>query len=127
MKIAKILLSLFVFLFACTGVLVAQEVMDSAAPVIAPACDSVLCMLLKNFPEVSAWGIAIFTFLAVVLRALAELLLFISNRLKNAAAGSWAKRIGEWATWAANILSWMGAGMPKQLLLQKAQAINDKK
>lgn len=107
------IMALFVFL-NLAEIALAQEA-------LAEPCGGVLCMLLANFPEVSAWAVALFTFLAVVLRASAELLLFISERLKNAKVGSLASKIGSYAEWAAKILSWFGAGVPKKIIAQKIE------
>lgn len=113
-KVFLALIGLLVYL-NLAQIAVAQEVTASA-------CEGILCMLLQNFPEVSAWAIAVFTFLAVVLRASAELLLFISERLKNAKVGSVAAKIGSYAEWAGKILGFFGAGVPKKIIAAKVEA-----
>lgn len=86
-------------------------------------CTTFVCKVMDGFPEINAWLVAIFTFLAVFLRALAELVTFVGHRLNNEKTGKMGDKIESFSRWAAQILGWFGAGTPKvtkEKLEQKA-------
>lgn len=111
----KWLLAFLLSFWAMVPVAMGQEPM---------ACEGFWCTLLGNFPELGAWAIAIFTFLSVVLRATAELVLFVSKKLDHEKTGEWGKRISSWGKWAGQLLGWFGAGVPKAVLEEKAKKLD---
>lgn len=91
-----------------SGIALAQEAVQ-----VTMTCTDWWCPLLAQFPSLSAWVVAIFTFISLTLRASAELLGFIGKQLANGNASAWAKRAGEWAVIASRIVGWFGGGTPK--------------
>lgn len=92
------------------------------ATMVEEVCTSIVCEIMKGFPEVNAWLIAIFTFIGLGLRITADLLGFISGKLKHEEAGKWAVKISDWAVKAAQVIGWFGGGTPKVVLEKKVQS-----
>jgi hypothetical protein len=90
-------------------------------------CTGFVCTAMANFPEINAWLIAIFTFLAISLRALAEFITFVGHRLNNEKTGQLGNKIESFARWAAQILGWFGAGTPKVTKEKLGQKVNEPK
>jgi hypothetical protein len=91
------------------------------AQMVEEVCTGLVCEVMKGFPEVNAWLIAVFTFIGLILRAAADLLGFISDKLKHENAGAWAKKLSGWSVQAAKVIGWFGGGTPKIVLEQKVE------
>jgi len=109
----KWILALLAFVFSA-DVALAQEVAAEAA-----ACTSFMCEAMKNFPEINAWLIVIFTSLGLILRGVSELLVFVGSKIQNKASSEWGARLGSYAVWAAQVVGWFGGGTPKAIIQKK--------
>jgi hypothetical protein len=127
MMARMVFLALFLFL-NLSQIALGQELVSVAGPVATDepimsqeVCTSIVCEALSKFPEVNAWLIAIFTFIGLMLRATADLLGFVATRLAKAELGVWAKKLGSWALWSAQVVGWFGGGTPKVVLAKKVE------
>lgn len=84
-------------------------------------CDTMVCEVLKGFPDLNAWLIAAFMFLSVMLRALAELLDFVALKTGNAQVRGWHAMVSKAAGFASKVLGWFGGGTPKAVLRRKVE------
>lgn len=102
-------------IFASADVAAAQEATTALE------CGAI-CQVMKGFPELNAWILAVFTALGLILRAIADLLAFIGSKVEQKAVGEWGKRFNSYALWAAQIIGWFGGGTPKAVLEKKMEA-----
>jgi len=108
----------FWFLIAITVFLQGTAIALGQPAVVLPPDDapwyvSITAKFLGQFPDINGWVIAIFMALSVILRAVADLLTFISEKTVGKKDDEWAKWFAGLADWAASILGWFGGGVPK--------------
>ena len=84
-------------------------------------CPTFLCEALKNFPELNAWILVIFTSLGLILRGISDILVFTGEKIKNKSASDWGAKLGSYAVWAAQVVGWFGGGTSKAILAKKVQ------
>lgn len=86
---------------------------------MATTCPNILCEALKNFPEINAWMLVIFTSLGLILRGVSDILVFVGEKIKNKSASEWGAKLGSAAVWSAQIVGWFGGGTSKAILQKK--------
>lgn len=82
-------------------------------------CNTVWCEALKNFPELNAWLLVIFTSLGLILRGVSDILVFAGEKIKNKSASEWGAKLGSYAVWTAQVVGWFGGGTSKAILQKK--------
>lgn len=110
------------------GIAIGQESAQSVEAVApaAEACEGILCSVMQKFPEINAWLLAVFIFLSVMLRAVADLLGFVGKQLKKDGANKWAEKLGSWSLWAAQLVASLNGGTPKVVLEKKVADVTGK-
>lgn len=112
----------FLCIFMFAKVAFGQEVLPEAVMVDLPAeCTGILCSVLKGFPELNAWLIAVFTFIGLFLRASADLLAFVGKKIANKSASDMGLKLASFAMYSAKIVGWFGGGTPKLVLEQAVE------
>lgn len=113
----KLLAFFSLLLFGCSDISLAQE----AVTAIEPVCSGVLCQVLKNFPEVNAWLLVLFPAIALILRGIADILVFVGAKVQNKSTSDVGSKINSCALWAAQVVGWLGAGTPKAVIQKKVE------
>ena len=103
---------LIVLFYIFPDIAVAQEATS-------PDCTSIFCQVLAKFPEVNEWLLVTFTFIGLILRAMADFVAFVGKKLENRAASEWGQKLGSWALWAAQVIGWFGGVTPKAVIAKK--------
>lgn len=75
--------------------------------------------LMKGFPAMNAWLVAVFTFIGLILRASADFVAFLGKQLSNKSASDFGEKLESWSLKIATILGWFGGGTPKAVLDKK--------
>lgn len=114
MSIPAIIIFTFIFAFAKIALGVDTSVVP-VPPEELPWWGDAITRTLGKFPEINLWLVAVFTAMSIVLRGLADLLLFISTKTETKTDDQWAIVIGRIASWSGRFLGWFGGGKPKAL------------
>lgn len=103
-------------LITCSTIAMAQIEVPALEP-----CTTIWCDILGKFPELNAWLVVMFTAIGLSLRGISDFLGFAGEKLKKKSLSDWGKKLGEWATWAAQILGWFGGGTPRAVLMKHVE------
>ena len=74
----------------------------------------VLKMILGQFPEINIWLGSIMVFVMSALRALSELLFFISRKTESTSDDDIAKMLAKALEYIGTVIGWFGIGAPKK-------------
>ena len=74
----------------------------------------VLNMILNQFPEINIWLGSIMVFIMSALRALSELLFFISRKTESTSDDDIARMLAKALEYIGTVIGWFGLGAPKR-------------